>query len=315
MAYTKKSSKNKNKINRRNHTWSTRQIFKLVTLLEIVLLLAAAIVIISNHKKQEQMKLALETPKTEEKKLPPDIRKKLLAVTPAPPVRVPILLYHYVEYVADKKDTFRQQMNTPPFIFEEQIKALIGEGFNFITARELGEALDGMKPLPPKPVLVTIDDGHWDVITDIVPILEKYHVKATVYVIPDFLNGSDFLSDKQLKEVIESGLVEVGAHTMHHIYLKGENQQKVKEEVLQSKQYLEKKYHLEVTSFAYPYGAFDLQAEKAVKDAGFETAMSTVPGIMQANENRYFLYRIRPGQRIGQYLLDWLASEPFNTYY
>ena len=74
-----------------------------------------------------------------------------------------------------------------------------------MTASELGDVLDGKKEMPKKPVLITIDDGHWDVATSILPILKKYNVKATAYVITGFINDSDFLSEDQLREIGKSG--------------------------------------------------------------------------------------------------------------
>lgn len=229
-------------------------------------------------------------------------------------VRVPILFYHYVEYVKDKKDTIRQSLTIPPNIFEQQIQTLQNAGYEFMTAKDLGDVLDGKMSLPKNPVLITFDDGHWDLDTTILPILKKYHVKATAYIVPGFLGGSDFLTQKQLQEVINSGLIDIGAHTVHHVSLKGKLLPLVITEVTQSKVMLEQLYHLHVVSFAYPYGTFDTQAISVVRNAGFTTAVSTIPGILQNQTNRFFLYRIRPGYRIGQVLLQYLHQDTFSPY-
>ena len=49
-------------------------------------------------------------------------------------VRVPILMYHYVEYIKDTNDTIRKSLNIIPSIFEEQIKTLKNDGYTFRTA-------------------------------------------------------------------------------------------------------------------------------------------------------------------------------------
>ncbi len=85
-------------------------------------------------------------------------------------------------------------------------------------------------------------------------------------------------------------------------------------EVDQSKQVLEKWLGFPVISFAYPYGAFDKQAMEVVKEAGFKTAVSTVPGIEVTNDNRLFLFRLRPGQRSGVSLIDFLKSSSFKEF-
>ena len=227
---------------------------------------------------------------------------------------MPILFYHYVEYVTDKRDTVRQSLNINPNTFEQQVKTLHDAGYTFMTAKELGDAIDGKRKLPRKPILLTFDDGHWDLDTVVLPILKKYHARATAYIIPGFLNGSDFLTDGQLKDVIDSHLVDVGAHTVHHIYLKRKLLPVVTYEINQSKHMLENKFNLKVFSFAYPGGAFDQQAIDVTKNAGFTTASTTVPGIMQSDQNKYFLFRLRPGYRTGEELLNYLKQSQFRPF-
>lgn len=255
----------------------------------------------------------LETVKSENRKIPNEIKKNL-SPDYQPTYKVPVLLYHYVEYVSDKNDETRESLNIQPDIFEEQVKTLKKAGYTFMTTKELGEALDGKKPMPKKPVLLTFDDGHWDTDTVILPILKKHHAKATVFIISGFLNGSDFLSDKQVKNLIASGLIEIGGHTVHHISLKGKILPIVEYELRESKKYIEKNYHIQVHSFAYPDGAFDEQAIEAVKKAGYSNAVSTVPGINQSRQNKYFLFRLRPGRRTGQELLNYFNQTKFKPY-
>ena len=226
-------------------------------------------------------------------------------------VHVPILMYHYVEYVKDKGDKTRISLNTTPNTLEQEVKTLSEAGFTFMTNGELADVLYGKSKLPPKPILLTFDDGYRDFYTDAYPILKKYHTKATQYVIAGFLNRSNHLTTTQLQEIASDGLVEIGAHTVHHIWLKGKSLKDVSSEVFQSKLILQKIINKPVLSFAYPFGAFDEQAVQVVKDAGFTTATSTIPGIDQKQEYRYFLYRLRPGGRVGQSLIDWLNQTKF----
>jgi len=256
------------------------------------------------------------TEESELQKIPGDVKKQM-EIHPtsiSATIRVPILLYHYVENVNDKKDLIRESLNIQPFTFEEQVKTLVGAGFTFMTAKELGEVLDGTMQLPPKPILLTFDDGHWDFDTDVLPILKKYQVKATAYIISGFLGGSDFMTPSQLQDVINSGLIDVGAHTVHHIALKGKVAPLVSYEINTSKNELERIFHIHVVSFAYPDGSFDEQAIKTVSRAGFTTAVSTLPGVSQNVQNRFFLYRIRPGYRTGQVLLNYLNQSTFSAY-
>ena len=274
-------------------------------------------VFIIQHYKYPQTKITttfLETNKTIVKKLPDAIKKQLNDASPSATFRVPILMYHYVENIQNPKDKLRVELNVPPAVFEQQVVTLKDAGYTFMTAKELGEVLDGKMALPEKPILLTFDDGHWDFETDVLPILEKYHIKATSYVISGFIGGSDFMTPQELQEVINSGLVDVGAHTVHHLSLARLPLNTVENEVDQSKTWLEQNYHIKVVSFAYPNGSFDQQAIQVVKADGFSTAVSTVPGIAQNQTNRFFLDRLRPGYRTGQTLLTWLSQNYFAAY-
>jgi peptidoglycan/xylan/chitin deacetylase (PgdA/CDA1 family) len=266
------------------------------------------------HADNKTISPVLETNRTMVKKLPDDIKKQIKAASPSATFRVPILLYHYVENIQNKNDKLRVELNVPPAVFEQQVVTLKNAGYTFMTAKELGEVLDGTITMPARPILLTFDDGHWDFATDVLPILKKYQVKATAYIITGFIGGSDFMTPDELQTVIKSGLVDVGAHTVHHLSLRGLPLATVQNEVDQSKTTLEQTYHVNAVSFAYPNGSFDEQAEQVVKDDGFSTAVSTVPGIEQNQTDRFFMYRIRPGYRTGQVLLDWLSQSSFAAY-
>lgn len=241
--------------------------------------------------------------------LPADIKESIKNLKPQKSINVPILLYHYVEYVQDPGDTIRKSLNIVPYTFDEEVKTLKDAGYTFITMSDLADILDDEKPLPEKPVVLTFDDGYRDFYTDVLPILKKYEVKAVAYVVPNFLDKPNNLTTWQLKEIAKSGLVEIGAHTMEHSYLKGLPRKRAEHEIEESKKYLEKEIGMPVVSFAYPYGAFDNETIDIVKKAGFKSAVTTISGIFAQDLNRFFLYRIRPGGIIGPSLLGLFKSE------
>ncbi len=223
-------------------------------------------------------------------------------------LRIPILMYHYVEHVKDRNDKIRISLNTLPETLDMQIKTLKDAGYTFMTTAEIPKYFQGGKWLPNKPVILTFDDGYRDFYTDAFPILKKYQAKAVIYVVSGFLDKSNNLTHKQLKEIADNGLIEIGAHTINHVSLKGMNSKKAQLEISKSKDDLEKELGIKVVSFAYPYGSFDLPAIELVKNAGFDTAVSTIPGTEVNLDNLYFLYRLRPGGRVGTSLLDFVGS-------
>jgi peptidoglycan/xylan/chitin deacetylase (PgdA/CDA1 family) len=223
-------------------------------------------------------------------------------------LKIPILMYHYVENVKDKKDTIRIGLNTPPKIFEEQLTTILKNEYTPVTQTEIIDFLKNKSEMPNKPIAITFDDGYEDFYTVAFPILKKYQVKATIYIIVDFLDYPNYMTRGQLDEIANSDLVEIGSHTLNHIYLKTANKNLAEKEIDESKKLLESYIQREIKSFAYPYGAFNEDAKNIVEESGYQSAVSVIPGINQSLSNEYFLYRLRPGFRTDNELIKFLEN-------
>lgn len=252
-----------------------------------------------------------ETRTNTEVTVPKEVKSAHPRASASATFRIPILMYHYVEYVQDKSDTIRQSLDIEPNIFEEQIKTLIDNHYSFMTMSDVADVLDGKEQLPDKPVVLTFDDGYRDFYTDVFPILKKYRVKAVAYVVPGFFDTPNYMFTSQIKEIAKVPYIELGAHTMHHVYLKDMSPIFAEREIVQSKYKLEDLIHKPVVSFAYPYGAFDNSAIDLTKKAKFKTAVSTIGGITASESNRYFLFRMRPGYMTGATLVNYLTYPPY----
>lgn len=235
---------------------------------------------------------------------------------PPPPVPrplqnrvIPILMYHYVEVVTDKNDTIRQSLNILPSVFEKQVSTLLQDGYTFLTMSEVAEVLAGTRAPPSKAVALTFDDGHRDVATVVVPLLQRLQARGTVYLIPGFLGGSDFLTLDQAKFVANSGVIEIGSHTVRHTNLLFASDQVVQDEVVRSKRTLEEELGIPVVSFAYPYGGFTDRAVEAVREAGYTNAVTTVQGVTHGQGSLFTLSRLRPGNRTGESLLRFIEQQ------
>lgn len=234
--------------------------------------------------------------------------------TPDPTVcfSIPILTYHYVEFVTDEKDTIRQSLNINPLIFENQLRTLKDAGFQLYAVRDIPDILSGKIPYASKSAVLTFDDGHRDFYTDVLPILEKYQTKATVFIIYDFINGSDFMTEKQLLELTKHPLVEIGSHTLSHNYLSSSSSVLARQEISGSKQKLEELLGCKITSFAYPYGSINKNIINLVKEASYSAAVSSQWGICQTGEKILSLPRIKPGRLEGKNLLNFLQDFPID---
>lgn len=223
--------------------------------------------------------------------IPKELMDEMIASRSASSVKLPIVMYHYVEY-ADPKDPGRVKLSISPSVFESQLQAIKKDKFGTAFAKDIPSLITLKNS---KSVALTFDDGYEDFYYYAFPLLKKYHMKGTIYVISNFIGRKGYLNEAQIKEMITSGFVELGAHTLNHAYLKDLKEVVAWKEISESKIFLEKKFGIPVLSFAYPFGAFSKETVELVKKAGFTNAVSVVPGIYQHDTNEYFLFRIRPG--------------------
>lgn len=300
--------KTKNKKNLRSITF--RHLVLLIGGLSVITYIAVVnfpYYLFASHRNIPETKHNIQTD------IPKEVKSAHPFASSSATFKIPILMYHYIEYVQDRKDTIRQSLNIEPFVFEEQIKTLKDNNFTIMTMSEVADVLDGISPLPAKPVVLTFDDGYRDFYTDAFPVLKKYNVKATVYVVPGFFDQPNYMYTWQVKELAKASFIELGAHTMHHVYLKDMAPIFAKPEIEQSKYKLEDLIHKPVVSFAYPYGAFDNSSIELSRMAKFRTAVSTIGGITASDSNRFFLFRIRPGYMTGITLVNYLEHPPYGN--
>lgn len=209
-------------------------------------------------------------------------------------LKIPIIMYHYVEYVKDRRDAVRIKLNTTPADFEEQLRELKDAGYESYFMRDIPDLLSSKKYYTDRSIVLTFDDGYEDFYINAFPLLKKYNIRATVYIITDLIGEKGFLHKEQIRELIRSGLIEIGSHTLSHPYLKTTDDEESRRQIFQSKKKLEKEFGIEIESFAYPYGAMNPSTVLQVKEAGYTNAASVIFGSIQSADNLFFLFRIRP---------------------
>ncbi len=209
-------------------------------------------------------------------------------------VRVPILMYHHIRPLTANLTSKERYYSVSPASFEAQMNGLVRAGYTTITPNDLSSALnDSTFPLPEKPVLITFDDGFKDQYTKAFPIMERLGLKSTFFVISDAFQQAGALSKEMVKVMDASGLVTIGAHTQHHVFLTRVSQQKREQEIRGSKIDLEHIVGHEVTSFAYPYGAISPTIKAEVQTVGFDLGFWIQAGSQHVSSSRYQLRRIR----------------------
>ncbi len=223
-------------------------------------------------------------------------------------IKLPIIMYHYVEYVKDPKDTIRKSLDVTPYSFEKQLATLKNNGYQTYFVKDIPDILAGKTIVSSRSAILTFDDGYEDFYTDAFPLLKKYQLKGTIYIVYNFIGRHGFMNEKELKEVIASGLVELGSHTLDHLSLKSLPTMFAKKQIFDSKALLEKMFGITVDSFAYPYGTFNKSVEDLVRQAGYRDAVSVISGKTQSQNNLYYLSRIRAGYFEGSNMVNLLQK-------
>ena len=212
--------------------------------------------------------------------------------SPGQTITLPILTYHYIESAqwATKRSA---ALITSPVIFEKQLLALQERNYRTIFVSDIpGRFASSLHAS--SAIVLTFDDGYEDFFVNVLPLLKKYQMKATLYVVPGFIDTQGYLTQEELKKIIASGLVEIGTHTLHHKNLTRLSTEVAKMEITGSKAALERDFGVTATSFAYPFGNHTQQIEAIVQEAGFTTAVSTDRGWGQSPQALLTLKRI-PG--------------------
>ncbi len=197
---------------------------------------------------------------------------------------VPILLFHHIADVDPPSRYFVSVAN-----FQKQIKTLRAWGYTSIPLSRLVQAVEEGVELPPRPVILTFDDGYMDVYDNALPVMENYGLVGVSYIIVNQLEIGGFLHVKQLKEMLDAGW-EIGSHTNSHVDLRQE-QVDLSAEISGSKETLENLLDVQIETFSFPYGMTTPYATQLVRD-GYQNAVGLGGFFRHVPETRYYLSRI-----------------------
>jgi peptidoglycan/xylan/chitin deacetylase (PgdA/CDA1 family) len=218
-------------------------------------------------------------------------------------LEIPILMYHqvsnephpnYLEYTVTVK------------AFSAQMKMLKLLGYVPISFNQLMDYKNGVAKLPPKPVIITFDDGMQDAIDNAVPILKNSGFTAVFYISTDYVGkkSSWMLPEVNVEfQVIDWATVksldnmgfEVGSHTISHPHLDRISSDDCYRELTGSRRKLEEVLRHEVRHMAYPFGDFNESVKTSTYEAGYYTACTTEEAVASLNDDMLMLPRLNMG--------------------
>lgn len=272
----------------------------------------------SNHQEVAVSQTKEATPSANSIIKPPEFIQPEIAVKSPQELTIdlPILTYHYFRVVPNpEQDKVGVGLSVSPNLFREQLIYLRDKGYSPIDFHQLDLALKGESFLPPKPVILTVDDGYQDFYTSGLPIIKEFNFPITLFMVAGFVDRADgrYLTSQQLKEIEQSGLVKIGVHGYSHFNLTN-SKVNLKKEIAEAKESLENLLGHELDLFAYPYGRYNDQVIERVKQAGFRLAASTDKGLTHSPSFRFRLKRNRVGSNMYQFRIALGETKPTSNY-
>lgn len=169
--------------------------------------------------------------------------------------------------------------------FAAQMTLLSQFGYHVLSMDETLACLGGLRPIPPRAVTLTFDDGYDNFYEYVYPILQHHGFPAMVYLIADKVGQrADWLERdnhppaslmgwQRIRELRRAG-IDFGSHGLRHIHLAGQPQSVLEREMFDSRKRLEDGLGETVRHFCYPYGSHDLACLYAAAEAGYLSAVT-----------------------------------------
>src|SRR3954471_21486203 len=201
---------------------------------------------------------------------------------------VPILMYHVVS--APQPGAPYPDLYTPKPVFAAQMKALAKRGYHGVTLAQIDDYWRHGYALPSKPIVISFDDGYLSHYTHALPVLKALGWRGVLNLEINNVRPGD-LTAKQVRGLIAAGW-EVDSHTITHPDLTTIGDSQLRQELVGSRRYLQKRFGVPANYFCYPAGRYDSRVAAAVKAAGYRAATTTQPGLASP-KSLFTLNRIR----------------------
>ncbi len=219
---------------------------------------------------------------------------------------VPILVYHKVDPRLEWGIT-----RLSPSRFARQMEFLAQSGYQTISFRELFQK--SFTNPNQKKIILTFDDAYQSIYQYAFPILKKYQFTASLFIISDFVGSYNLwdvhpgwrkfkhLEWKEINSLVQAGW-EIGSHSSTHPDLRKCPDERLLDELVNSKAEIKKQTGEEPQILSYPFGRYDARLIQFVKKAGYLGACTMHYYPVDAASDPYQL------PRQGVYLWDTLSD-------
>jgi peptidoglycan/xylan/chitin deacetylase (PgdA/CDA1 family) len=232
-----------------------------------------------------------------------------LAPSPVPDdsTRVAVLGYH--DFSETQPET---QMRMKPSKFRKQMETIRQLGISVISLEDFMAWKRGEKTLPERCILITLDDGWKSVYTDAYPVLKEFGFPFALYLYKNYVDvGGKSLSTEMIREMMQHG-AGIGSHSVSHPFpgvVKGEKKKGadsfdafLRNQIGESKQFLEGKFPYPITTYAYPGGYHCEEMYPLATEFGYHVMFTVVAGKVR---------RSTPNMIVPRYMVLGNNEKPF----
>ena len=224
---------------------------------------------------------------------------------------LPIAMYHSVKPVVPEGNRLIVSVEA----FDRQMRFLKKNSYDVLPLETAAAMIVDGRKLPARALVLTFDDGYIDNYLYAFPVLKKYGLPATIFLIVNDIGKPDKLNWDQIREMQDSGLITFGSHTMSHPFLEYVTvPAELTSEISGSKKALERMFERPVRTFAYPMGRFNHEVRQRVIDAGYAAAVATNPGKRLRNDDLFALKRIRISESAANLFVFWFETSGYYNF-
>lgn len=244
-------------------------------------------------------------------------------------VFLPVIMYHSVY-----GDTPSEYIVTPEQL-ENDLSWLKKNNYSTVTAEQIISYTNGTGSLPEKCVMITLDDGFYNNLSVLLPLLEKYDMTALVSVVGSYTENNavldphnpnySYLTWEDITELKESGRIELGNHTYNMHSLKGERigcskneneteddyRKNLSEDILKLQNSFYENINSAPVVFTYPFGRVSKESLPVIRENGFLMTLTCRELPNYITHDPDCLYGIGRYNRSGLYSTEEYMSKLF----
>lgn len=231
-------------------------------------------------------------------------------------IKLPIIMYHSI--LKSKAGNYIIH----PDQFENDLIYIKKHGYTTITMTDLINYVYDDTPLPSKPIIITFDDGYFNNLGYVLPLLQKYDMKAVISIVGSYTDAFSesaeanlnygYLRWEDINNMINDGHIEFQNHTYNlHCNTKGRNgcMKKYYEDTNNYKNLLisdinklQNEFKAQTgyvpNTFTYPFGAISKESTEILKELGFKASLGCSKGINTISKDPNCLFLLKRNNRV-----------------